>query len=116
MKAAKSIQGLSCTVSSEVNQATRELISKSKTKKCQPWIPDIARKSGFRTAWNLCFDLHYRSGALGLQVIFRLNNREVPGVVVNAFNPSTQQRQVDFSEFEASLVYIQSFRIARATL
>lgn len=53
---------------------------------------------------------------MGLQVIFRLNNREVPGVVVNAFNPSTQQRQVDFSEFEASLVYIQSFRIARATL
>lgn len=51
--------------------------------------------------------LQYRPEALGLQVIFRLNNRKVPGMVVNAFDPSTQQRQVDFSEFEASLIYIE---------
>ena len=34
-------------------------------------------------------------------------------MVLYNFNPSTQQRQVDFSEFEASLVYIPSPRLGR---
>jgi hypothetical protein len=37
-------------------------------------------------------------------------------VVVHAFNPSSwRQRQEDLCEFEASLVYLVSSRIARAT-
>jgi hypothetical protein len=36
-------------------------------------------------------------------------------VVALDFNPSTwRERQVDLCEFEASLIYIASFRIARA--
>jgi hypothetical protein len=36
-------------------------------------------------------------------------------VVVHAFNPSTQEAEAGRSEFEASLVYRVSSRIARAT-
>ena len=37
-------------------------------------------------------------------------------VVVHIFSPSTQRpRQVDLCEFEASLVYKQGFRTAKAT-
>jgi hypothetical protein len=37
-----------------------------------------------------------------------------PGVVAHAFNPSTPSRGRQISEFEASLVYKVSSRIARA--
>ena len=38
------------------------------------------------------------------------------GVVARAFNPSTWvQTQADLCEFEASVVYIVSFRTAKAT-
>ena len=40
----------------------------------------------------------------------------LPGMVVHAFNPSTQEgRSRQISEFEASLVYKVNFRTARAT-
>jgi hypothetical protein len=39
-----------------------------------------------------------------------------PGVMIHTFNPSLgKQRQADLYEFEASLVYIVSFRTAKAT-
>jgi hypothetical protein len=46
----------------------------------------------------------------------KLKYANSPGVVVHAFNPSTQEAEAGgFSEFEASLVYRVSSRIARAT-
>ena len=38
-----------------------------------------------------------------------------PDMVVFAFNPSTQEAEVDLCEFKTSLVYIAILKTARAT-